>query len=212
MIAASLDSFDDAFRALATDRMARFERRGLDVGALRHAAVACLLVAAADGSPGFVITRRSSRLPDHPGQWALPGGRVDVGEDAVAAALRETREEIGLELDHAAVLGMLDDYPTRSGHLITPVVVWAGADPRYVIDEREVARLYVEPFSLLDRPGLPWEIAIPESDRPVIRLPMGADDVVHAPTAAVLWQCHQVVWAGRATRVAHYDQPVFAWR
>lgn len=204
--------FDASFRAVAGERLAGFERRALAMGDLRHAAVACVLVAADDGTAGFVITRRSSRLTDHPGQWALPGGRVELGESAVAAALRETHEEIGLELDPSAVLGVLDDYPTRSGHLITPVVVWAGDDPSFVIDEREVARLYVEPFSSFDHPDLPWEIVIPESDRPVIRLPMGAEDVVHAPTAAVLWQCHQVVIAGLATRVAHYDQPVFAWR
>lgn len=203
--------FDLAFRDLAAERLAAFDRRAAEPGDLRHAAVACLLVAAADGSVGFVITRRSPRTPSHPGQWALPGGRVHDGEEPVDAALRETEEEIGLRLGHGDVVGVLDDYPTRSGHLITPVVVWAGASPAYRPDPREVSELFVESYATFDRPDLPWELAIPESDRPVIRVPL-RDTFVHAPTAAVLWQCFDVVVRGRATRVSHYDQPVFAWR
>jgi len=203
--------FEPAFRELAAARLDAFDRLDSEPGELRHAAVACLLVAAADGSVGFVITRRSSRTPSHPGQWALPGGRVHDGEDPVSAALRETEEEIGLRLGQREVLGVLDDYPTRSGHLITPVVVWAGVAPAYRPDPREVSELFVESYATFDRPDLPWELAIPESDRPVIRVPL-RDTFVHAPTAAVLWQCFDVVVRGGDTRVAHYDQPVFAWR
>jgi 8-oxo-dGTP pyrophosphatase MutT (NUDIX family) len=80
-----------------------------------------------DGAPSFVLTRRAAKLKAHQGQWALPGGRLDPGETPATAALRELHEEVGLELDGEAVLGLLDDYPTRSGYCITPVVVWAGA-------------------------------------------------------------------------------------
>jgi 8-oxo-dGTP pyrophosphatase MutT (NUDIX family) len=203
--------YDEQLRQAASARLAGFSRRSLALGDLRHAAVACLLVAAADGTAGFVITRRSARTPAHPGQWALPGGRVHPSEDPVTTALRETSEEIGLDLGPDAVIGLLDDYPTRSGHLITPVVVWAGLEPRLAPDPREVAELFVEPFAQFDRDDLPWEVTIPQSDRPVIRVPL-RDTFVHAPTAAVLWQCFEVVMRGRPTRVAHYDQPVFAWR
>src|SRR5271167_2058347 len=78
------------------------------------------------GGAAFLLCRRTSRLNSHPAQWALPGGRLDPGEDAVDAALRELDEEVGIKLAAPAVLGLLDDYPTRSGYVITPVVLWGG--------------------------------------------------------------------------------------
>src|SRR3954452_7637562 len=86
-------------------------------------------VAGPAGGPAVLLTRRAARLRAHASQWALPGGRVDEGEEPVDAALRELREELGLDLGESDVLGLLDDYPTRSGYVITPVVLWGGADP-----------------------------------------------------------------------------------
>ena len=180
---------------------------------LAHAAVAATLVGDSEGRACFLITRRSSRLRDHPGQWALPGGRVDPGETPEATALRELHEELGLELPASSVLGRLDDYATRSGFAITPVVFWGGVTPALVPNPAEVERAYVVPVSDLDRPEIPQLRTIPESDRPVISLPIPMLDAsIHAPTAAVLFQLREVAIHGRDTRVAHYEQPVFAWR
>lgn len=118
---------------------------------------------------------------------------------------------MGLELGHEDVLGMLDDYPTRSGYVITPVVFWCGPDCEMTANEEEVAEIYRVPLSDLDRPEVPRLTSIPESDRPVISVPLLGTHI-HAPTAAILYQLREVVLHGRDTRVDHYEQPVFAWR
>jgi 8-oxo-dGTP pyrophosphatase MutT (NUDIX family) len=179
--------------------------------ALRPAAVALTIVAGERGEPAFLLTRRAARLRTHGGQWALPGGRIDAGEGAIAAALRELREELGLELAPELVLGLLDDYPTRSGFVITPVVVWGGVARELTPDPREVAAAYRVPLAALDAPGVPRLRRIPESDRPVISIPLQGTHV-HAPTAALLYQLREVALHGRDTRVDHFEQPVWAWR
>jgi 8-oxo-dGTP pyrophosphatase MutT (NUDIX family) len=169
------------------------------------------LVTGTAGGPAVLLTRRPSRLGRHAGQWALPGGRVDDGETALAGALRELHEELGLRLDEASVIGRLDDYPTRSGYVIRPFVVWGGADPELVPDPGEVASVHRISLRELCREDSPRTVTIPESDRPVVQLPVG-DDLIHAPTGAVLLQFRLVALEGRAERVDHYEQPVFAWR
>jgi len=163
------------------------------------------------GGAAFLLCRRASRLNRHAGQWALPGGRVDPGESALDAALREVDEEVGLALDATALVGWLDDYPTRSGYVITPVVLWAGADPHLDPSPDEVLALYrVGLHALAD--GAPRFVSIPESDRPVVQIPLG-NDLIHAPTGAVLYQFRQVALNGRhGERADHLEQPVFAWR
>ena len=163
------------------------------------------------GGAAFLLCRRAARMSEHPGQWALPGGRIDEGEGAVEAALRELDEEVGIWLGEDAVLGMLDDYPTRSGYVITPVVVWGGADPVMAPSPDEVRAVFRIGLHAL-RDTEPRLLTIPESDRPVLQVPFGAWNV-HAPTAAVLFQFRQVALGGRRNeRVDHYEQPVFAWR
>lgn len=191
--------------------LTRFERRAHDSGGRRPAAVALALLPDHEGRACFVLTRRAKTLNAHAGQWALPGGRIDAGETAEAAVLRELHEEVGLAVGDDAVLGLLDDYPTRSGYTITPVVVWAESPGELVPNPAEVARIYRVPLADLDHPDVPRLISIPESDRPVIQVPLlGAN--IHAPTAAVIYQMREVVVHGRATRVDHLEQPVFAWR
>ena len=185
-----------------------FNRVAVPLDGRRAAAVAVAISDGAEG-PGFWLTRRASRLRGHPGQFALPGGRIDPGEDAVTAALRELREEIGATAGPQDCLGLLDDYPTRSGYVITPVVVRLADGQRLTPSPAEVAELYRVPFSELDVE--PRFFAIPESDRPVIQIPL-AGHRVHAPTAAILYQFREVALHNRETRVAHLEQPVFAWR
>jgi 8-oxo-dGTP pyrophosphatase MutT (NUDIX family) len=193
--------------------LARFARQARPDPELRHAAVAATLVGDAEGRACFLITRRTSRLRNHPGQWALPGGRIDPGETPEQTALRELHEELGLLLDGDAVLGLLDDFVTRSGYVISPVVCWGGEARALVPNPDEVESVHVVPVVELDRPEIPLLRAIPESDRPVLSLPMPAlGTSIHAPTAAVLYQLREVALHGRNTRVAHYEQPVFAWK
>jgi 8-oxo-dGTP pyrophosphatase MutT (NUDIX family) len=188
-----------------------FDRVALPDDGRRRAAVAEVLLADAEGRACFLITRRAATLRNHTGQWALPGGRIDAGETAEDAALRELREEVGLTLDAAAVLGLLDDYGTRSGYIITPVVVWGGDVDTLVPNPAEVAKIFRVPLDDLEGPDVPRLVSIPESDRPVIQLPL-LGTLIHAPTAAVVYQMREVVVHGRPTRVNHFEQPVWAWR
>ena len=164
------------------------------------------------GGAAFLLCRRAARMNRHAGQWALPGGRLDDGESPIDAALRELHEEFGLKLGADHVLGLLDDYPTRSGFVMTPVVLWAGPDAVITPDPNEVAFAYRIGLRELCRSDSPRFVNIPESDRPVIQLPLSRD-LIHAPTGAVLAQLRWVAIEGRVNeRVDHYEQPVFAWK
>jgi 8-oxo-dGTP pyrophosphatase MutT (NUDIX family) len=202
--------FEEALRARLAANLARLAPAPLEARALKRAAV-CVIVTGKGGEAALVITKRAARLTTHSGQYALPGGRMDEGETALDAARREAREEIGLELGPQDFIGRLDDYPTRSGYLITPLVAWLAEGTPLTPNPSEVARIHRVPLTDLARPGSPQFISIPESDRPVIRYPI-LDTLVHAPTAAVLYQFMEVALLGRETRVAHLEQPVWAWR
>lgn len=175
----------------------------------RRAAAVAVVLAIRGADLGVWITRRTPSLRAHAGQFALPGGRVDTGEHTVAAALRELREELGVELETDTVLGELDDYPTRSGYVITPVVAWAGKAPTPRPNPDEVAEVHFVPLDELD--VAPRFARIAESPRPVVQLPL-LDTLIHAPTGAVLHQFREVVLHDRHTRVHDLEQPVFAWR
>lgn len=192
-------------------------------GALRAAAVAVAIVQEGPGAdlPGIaapqgwgtrasiLLTRRAQGLGSHGGQWALPGGRIDPGETAEQAALREMAEEVGLQLEPGAVLGRLDDFSSRSGFVITPVVVWAGAARNLVPNPGEVASIHRIPVSEFLRADAPMLETLEGSEHPVLRMPVG-ERAIAAPTAAVLYQFREVCILGRHTRVAHFEQPLFA--
>ncbi|HTX29303.1 MAG TPA: CoA pyrophosphatase [Streptosporangiaceae bacterium] len=195
-------------RADIAAAVAGFPRVAIARPGLRAASVAvCILQQ--DDVPCLLITRRAAGLRNHAGQWALPGGSRDPGESVEEAALRELREETGVVAAARDVLGILDDYVTRSGFLITPVVVWGGPLGTLTRQAAEVARIYVIPLADLDHP--PRLLTIPESPAPVIQLPL-LGGYVHAPTAAVIYQFCQLARHGVTVRVAHFEQPVFAWR
>lgn len=204
-----------------TDRTAALERSSIvraladfpftavDIGTSRSAAVA-VAVGGHDGDRRMLLTKRPSRLREHPGQFALPGGRVDDGETAEAGCLRELAEELGITASPADVLGRLDDYVTRSGYIITPFVVWVGDYAASLAPSRaEVDVVYEVTVDEIDVDAR--FVTIPESDRPVVQWPF-RERLVHAPTGAIVHQFREVVLRGRHTRVAEYEQPVFAWR
>ena len=206
--------FNEATRRNIAELCAAFARAAPDDGApvLKRAAVAIALTDAGDtaGQTALLLTLRASSLRAHRGQWALPGGRCDAGETPVEAALRELHEELGLELTPDAVLGLLDDYPTRSGYLITPVVVWVATSAAIVPNPDEVASVHRIALDRIEADDAFSFTMIPESTRRVIRFRL-AGQHIHAPTAALIYQFREVL-AGRDTRVAELEQPVFAWK
>jgi 8-oxo-dGTP pyrophosphatase MutT (NUDIX family) len=198
-----------AGRAAITANLAGFSRGGVSPAGLKNASVAICVVLQRD-APSLLITRRALNLRSHAGQWALPGGRREAGESAEDAALRELQEETGVVVPVEDVLGILDDYVTRSGYLITPVVLWGGpVSPEMSGPAAEVAQIHVIPLADFD--VTPRLLRIPESESPVIQLPL-LGGYLHAPTAAIIYQFCQVALHGRMTRVSHFEQPVFAWK
>mgnify|MGYP001821242000 CR=1 FL=1 len=215
---------DEELRARISDNLRRFEPRVADVDDAHHAAVAITVTDVAFGAdlPGLprhdqrqalaalILTRRSAQLRKHAGQWAFPGGRLDPGETPVVTALREMHEEVAVNLGPDAVLGRLDDFVTRSGFVMTPIVVWGGR-----LETRpnpaEVASVHRIPLTEFLREDAPRLEQVADREHPILRMPVGRDHIA-APTAALIYQFREVCLFGNETRVAHYEQPSFAWR
>ena len=207
------------------DNLNRFDRLASARNGLKKAAVAVTIVdhqhgvdfryrwpdESAVGRPAMILTRRSAGLKNHAGQWALPGGRMEAGERPEDTVLRELEEEVGLRLESNRIIGRLDDYDTRSGFTIKPVVVWAGTHVDLIPNPGEVASIHLIPLSEFMRDDAPILTDIPESDNPVLTMPVGNDSIA-APTAAIIYQFREVAVLGNHRRVAHYEQPYFAWR
>lgn len=194
--------------------LATFEHREISDSGLRRAAVALVVAGCpkSDGEASIVLTLRPARLKQHSGQYALPGGKVDAGESVVEAALRELDEELGLALDDGAVLGRLDDYPTRSGFCIAPICVWGGAECPLIPAPDEVAEVFHIPFLELDSDAIPVFEPGEAEGAPVLCSEFPTlGHRMYSPTASIIYQFREVGMRGGTTRVAHYDQPQFAW-
>ncbi|MEM9620973.1 MAG: CoA pyrophosphatase [Pseudomonadota bacterium] len=216
---------DARLRTQIQARLRQFPVRVAEDQSLRPSAVAVLVTDEGMGAdlPGLdnpsswssdaalMLTRRSEQLRHHPGQWAFPGGRVDAGETLAETALRELHEEVGIDLPLSAVLGTLDDFVTRSGFAMTPVVVWGGARLQATPNPAEVASVHRIPLREFLREDAPLLDATDTSEHPILRMPVG-DDYIAAPTAALIYQFREVCVLGRQTRVAHFEQPEFAWK
>ena len=174
-------------------------------GSLKPAAVA-IVVMDGGGTPSVPIFQRPSSMSRHAGQMALPGGRLHEGEAAEECAVRELHEELGLKVSSDDIVGLLDDFDTRSGFTITPVVIWTDAPAAALKPSTfEVAQLFV--------------IAIPElraavsTARPGQAFSLRLERIeVFAPTAAILYQFSEVALDGRYARVTDFYQPPFTHR
>lgn len=207
------------------NQLTAFDQESHSTDGLRRAAVALVMVDvrerpdiyALDYSSNMadecalIITKRAPKMNRHSGQWALPGGRMDEGEAPEQAALRELEEEVGVALPAENILGRLDDFTTRSGFVMTPVVVWGGLTCEFKPDPAEVESAHRLPVRELMRQDAPHLRTIPESPRQVLLMPVG-ESWIAAPTGAILYQFREVCILGKHTRVAHYEQPTFAWK
>jgi 8-oxo-dGTP pyrophosphatase MutT (NUDIX family) len=112
---------------------------------------AAVLIAVTDeaDNPQIILTQRPNTMRDHPGQVAFPGGKIDAGEDAITAALREADEELALPPSAVRVIGVSDDYVTGTGFVVTPVVGVVPPGLELVPSPAEVAAVFTAPLALL---------------------------------------------------------------
>jgi 8-oxo-dGTP pyrophosphatase MutT (NUDIX family) len=196
-------AFTPQLRAKITANLANQSPTLLRAEDARHAAVGIVLLADEPGQACFVLTQRVVTLRRHAGQWALPGGRLEPRESAADAARREIHEEIGLDLPANSLLGRLDDFVTRSAHLISPFVLWADGADTLIANPEEVAAAYRVPLADLDLPGNPRR-------KPLLHFAL-LGTTVYAPTAAILFQFRELALHGRHVNVSAEEQPPFAW-
>lgn len=175
---------------------------------LRHAAV-LIPVVDRSGGPTLLLTRRSDSLASHTGQIAFPGGRLDPGEGPVEAALREAREEVGLEAGFVTPLGLSDRYETVTGFVVTPVVAWVRPGFSLTPSPQEVAEIFETPWAFLmdpanhrreyyEAPGgaRRWYWAMPWAD------PAGPERYIWGATAGMLRALWGRLYAERPRRAA----------
>jgi 8-oxo-dGTP pyrophosphatase MutT (NUDIX family) len=199
-------AFDDALRHRLAANLSLHAPVALSDADAHAAAVGVVLIGDDVGRACFVLTRRAASLRRHSGQWALPGGRLDQGEAAVDAARREVFEEVGVNLSADSVLGRLDDFLTRSRHLIEPFVFWADSAAELRINPHEVAAAYRVPLEQLNQADNPRR-------QPLLHFQLEVPGTtVYAPTAAILYQFRELALHGRHIRVSDEEQPRFAWR
>jgi 8-oxo-dGTP pyrophosphatase MutT (NUDIX family) len=137
-----------------------------------------------------LLTQRTDHLTDHPGQISFPGGRAELEDaDAVATALREAREEIGLSSDYLDVLGSLPTYTTGSGFIVTPVLALVRSGFGIQADPSEVAEVFEVPLSFLMNPANHrWhDVEMGGVKREFLSMPWTGIDAKGEPRRYVVW-------------------------
>ena len=195
-----------AVRARVARHLARFVPLPVAADGLRRAAV-CVCLVERRGAAHVVVIKRGYG-GRNAGQWALPGGRLDGDETPVEAALRELSEEIGLAAAPDDVVGVLDDFRSGAGYVITPVVVFPAPQGPPRRNPAEVHSVHPVPASRLVDPALPRWREQPDGAA-LLQMPLRRDMVIHAPTGAILWQFREVALLGRTRRVADAAEPSF---
>ncbi|MBF6131340.1 CoA pyrophosphatase [Nocardia brasiliensis] len=217
----------DEFRVLARTRLRRFVRTEVPDGpGLRRAAVLLCVVGQADGSPAVIVIRRAYQ-GRNAGQWGLPGGRIDPGETAEQAVLRELHEELGMTATSTDLVGLLDDFPAASGFAITPFIAALPDAAELTPNPSEVHSVHLVNLDRLADDDVPhWvsrQHAVPQPelrDEPepvaaaddvrLLQMRLGPDMTIHAPTGALLWQFREIILLGRdhdSARVSDFTQP-----
>ena len=185
--------------------LAAFDRREIAADGRRLAAVA-IVVSPYRKRPTYLLTRRALTLRRNAGNYALPGGNFEAGEDAVAAAARELSEELGVRLPRNAALGLLDDFQTLGGHRVTPVVFWSDVVLALTPDPIEVHAAWRSALADLDHPQAPRRLPREGGGDPILQM-YARGNWINAPTAAWLWQFREVAMHGRAVRLDAVGQP-----
>ncbi len=200
-----------ALRERILGHLAGFTRIAVAHDPAHRPAAVAILLSPVDGEPTFALTRRAMTMRRGAGNYALPGGQSDPGEDAIATALRETAEELGVVLPRPAALGLLDDFVTLTGHRVTPVVVLSDDPVTLNPDPEEVGEAWLVPLADLDHPDSPMREDHPEGGEPILRM-FARGSWLNPPTAAFLYQFREVALHGRATRVSTIGQPPWTAR
>ncbi|MEM7802868.1 MAG: CoA pyrophosphatase [Chloroflexota bacterium] len=218
-------NFSTQLQANIRANLSRLSVQAAEPGELRRAAVALTVVPLEDSESFFgvriepnwknhaaiIVTQRAAHLKKHARQWALPGGRIEPGESPEETALREMSEEVGLTRSPDDIIGRLDDYTTRSGFVITPIVVWGKSGIEFEPNPDEVDGVYRLPVSEILRDDAPYTQELEGCEHPALLMPIGISWIA-APTGAILYQFREVAILGKQTRVAHFEQPRFAWK
>jgi 8-oxo-dGTP pyrophosphatase MutT (NUDIX family) len=156
---------------------------------------AAVLIAVTDrAEPGVLLTHRPETMRKHAGQAAFPGGRLDPGEDAVTAALREAHEELGIHPRDVRVIGTSDPFRTRTGYDVTPVLAVIPPDLPLVANPAEVASWFEPPLAYLLDPAnrVPRTVEWEGSDRTYLE---------------IIWQGHRI-WGITAAIIGNLSRRV----
>lgn len=189
-------------------RLSRWPRQEVACAEGRRRAAVVVALNGSARTAQFIVIKRVAR-GTNAGHWALPGGRLDAGETATEAGLRELHEEVGLQVPETHVLGLLDDFTTTSGYVITPLVALIPPGQQIRCNPAEVHSVHPIQVSRLLHPGVPRWRTVAADTPPLLQMPLRHDMVVHAPTGAILWQFAEVALRGRPQRVLDLQEPAF---